>query len=61
MAFDRIVNLACRVLRVPMAAVSLVKCDRQWFKASVGMAFGEAPRVVLFCAHATGWWKASTS
>ncbi len=51
-AFDRIVHLACRVLHVPMAAVSLVESDRQWYKASVGMAPCEASRDVSFCAHA---------
>ena len=51
-AFDRIVQLACRVLRMPMAAVSLVERERQWFKASVGMAPCESSRDVSFCAHA---------
>ncbi len=50
-AFSRIVHLACRVLRVPMAAVSLVAHDRQWFKASIGLASCEASRDIPFCAH----------
>lgn len=51
-AFDRIVQLACRVLRVPTAAVSFVDRDRHWFKASIGFTSCEAPRNISFCAHA---------
>lgn len=51
-AFDRIVKLARRVLRVPMTAVSFVDRDRQWLKASIGFTSCEASREVSFCAHA---------
>jgi PAS domain S-box-containing protein len=50
--FDRITRMAARVLDVPMALVSLVDTDRQWFKSSVGLDVPETPRDVSFCAHA---------
>ena len=50
--FDRIARLAARLLGTPIALISLVDRDRQWFKARVGMAALETPRDVSFCAHA---------
>lgn len=49
--FDRIVRLASTILDVPIALVSLVDADRQWFKASVGLGARETSRDVAFCAH----------
>jgi hypothetical protein len=37
-AFDRITRLAARVLRVPVALVSIVDRDRQFFKSCVGLS-----------------------
>ena len=51
-AFDRIVKLATQSLDVPVAAVSFVEDDRQWFKAAIGFPFCELPRQHSFCAHA---------
>ena len=51
-SFDRIAQTARRILDVPIALVSLVDRDRQWFKACLGMAVGETSRDVAFCAHA---------
>ena len=51
-AFDRIVKLATQSLDVPVAAVSFVDDDRQWFKAAIGSPFCECPRQHSFCAHA---------
>ncbi len=51
-AFDDLVALAARICDAPMAAISLVESDRQWFKARVGLAVPETPRDVAFCAHA---------
>jgi diguanylate cyclase (GGDEF)-like protein len=51
-AFDRLVALAARLTGTPMAAISLVDSDRQWFKARVGLAAEETPRDQSFCAHA---------
>ena len=50
--FDRITRLAQRVLGVPIALVSLVDGDRQWFKSRVGLEPQETSRDASFCAHA---------
>ena len=50
--FDRVVRLASRLLKVPMAAFSLVDCERQVFKARVGLDARETSRDAAFCAHA---------
>ncbi|NWJ44443.1 MAG: response regulator [Chloroflexi bacterium] len=50
--FDRIVRLATRIFNVPVALVSLVDENRQWFKACIGLDVRETPRTVSFCAHA---------
>ena len=51
-AFDDLVKLAGRVCGAPIALVSLVDRDRQWFKARFGMEARETPRDHSFCAHA---------
>jgi GAF domain-containing protein len=50
--FDAIVKVAQRLFNVPMAVVSLVDSERQWFKAKVGLDACETHRDVAFCAHA---------
>lgn len=50
--FDDIVNLASNVCGTPMALVTLVDTDRQWFKARVGTDLTETSRDMSFCAHA---------
>lgn len=50
--FDTVTRLAARLLNVPIALVSLIDADRQWFKARVGLDTTETPRDVAFCSHA---------
>lgn len=50
--FDRLTRLAKRLFNVPIALVSLVDADRQWFKSCVGLTASETPRDVSFCGHA---------
>jgi diguanylate cyclase with GAF sensor len=50
--FDRITRLASVLLEVPMALVSLVDMNRQWFKSRQGVDVAETTRDVAFCAHA---------
>ncbi|WP_339485598.1 sensor histidine kinase [Pseudomonas sp. EL_65y_Pfl2_R95] len=51
-SFDDIVLLAATVCDAPIALVSLVDRERQWFKACVGLNVGETHRDLAFCAHA---------
>jgi len=47
--FDDITALAARLFDVPIALVSLIDRDRQWFKSRVGLAVAQTPRDVAFC------------
>src|SRR5690349_5074445 len=51
-AFDRITGLATKILRAPMALVTFIDGDRQWFKSARGIDGLETSRDVAFCAHA---------
>jgi diguanylate cyclase (GGDEF)-like protein len=50
--FNRITRLARRLFGVPIALVSLVDRDRQWFKSSQGLQACETGREISFCGHA---------
>ncbi len=50
--FDDLTELAARICEAPIALISLVDEDRQWFKAKVGVKVSETSRDVSFCAHA---------
>ncbi|EMK3304585.1 sensor domain-containing diguanylate cyclase [Vibrio vulnificus] len=50
--FDRITRIARRLFDVPIALVSLVDEDRQWFKSCIGLNASETPRDISFCGHA---------
>jgi GAF domain-containing protein len=49
---DAIVAAASAMAEAPIALVSLVDAERQWFKARVGLPVSETPRELAFCAHA---------
>jgi anti-sigma regulatory factor (Ser/Thr protein kinase) len=50
--FDDLALLASQICGTPMALISLIDGDRQWFKARVGLAVTQTPRDVAFCARA---------
>ncbi|MBV7534420.1 sensor domain-containing diguanylate cyclase [Duganella sp. sic0402] len=50
--FDRVTRMAKRMFRVPMALVSIVDQDRQWFKSVQGLDACQTPRNISFCGHA---------
>lgn len=50
--FDDIVRFAGALCEMPIALISFVERDRQWFKAKHGLDLDETPREISFCAHA---------
>jgi GAF domain-containing protein len=52
--FDDIVRLACQCCDTPIALVSFVASDRQWFKARIGIDCPETPLSQSVCAIAIG-------
>ncbi|MDE1166190.1 MAG: sensor domain-containing diguanylate cyclase [Pseudomonas sp.] len=50
--FDRLTRLARRLFGVPIALVSLVDANRQWFKSCAGLDASETSRDISFCGHA---------
>jgi len=50
--FDRLTRIARRAFDVPIALVSLVDENRQWFKSCVGIDVSETTRDISFCGHA---------
>jgi two-component system cell cycle sensor histidine kinase/response regulator CckA len=50
--FDDLTELAARICEAPIALISLIDEDRQWFKAKVGVTLNETSRDISFCSHA---------
>jgi GAF domain-containing protein len=50
--YDRIVGFAAAEFDMPIALISLVDRERQWFKARVGLGLCETRRDISFCGHA---------
>lgn len=50
--FDDVALLASQICEVPIALISLIDGDRQWFKSRVGLDVAETSRDISFCGHA---------
>ena len=50
--FDDLTLLARHICDTPIALISFVDADRQWFKSRIGLTTSQTPRAVSFCGHA---------
>jgi diguanylate cyclase (GGDEF)-like protein len=50
--FDRVTRLARRLFDVPIALISLIDAERQWFKSCCGLPVRQTSREISFCGHA---------
>jgi len=49
-AYDDLTHLAAQLCKAPVALITLVDADRQWFKSAYGIAAAETPREHSFCS-----------
>ncbi len=49
--FDNVVQIAKQHFDVPIALISLVDTDRQWFKSKIGLSVEQTPRDIAFCNY----------
>lgn len=49
-AFDKLTSFAARFFKVPIALITFVDEDRQWFKSRYGLELNQTPHDVAFCS-----------
>lgn len=50
--FDRITRMAQRMMHVPIALISIIEDDEQWFRSAQGLQVTQTTRDISFCGHA---------
>lgn len=50
-SFDNLVKLATQIFDVPIAFISLIDKERQWFKSAIGCELKQIPRQDSFCEY----------